>query len=85
MPPEINFSSIADCTVPIHIFSAGEDNWSDSHDTDYLFKQISQVWTSFDAKLFTRIYKPSEHERQLKNLPSASHLSFFIGKDMSYT
>ena len=83
LPPEINFSLLSSCSIPIHIFSAGQDQWADTCDTDYLYKQISQVWSLNTADL-TRTYSDSQYERNLHHFPNASHLSFFIGKDMSY-
>ena len=84
LPPEVNFSTLAECSIPIHIFSAGHDQWAASYDTDYLYRQISQVY-SVDYTSLTRVYSECPHERYHHNFPNASHLSFFIGKDMNYT
>lgn len=33
LPPEVNFTSLTESKMPIHIFSAGQDQWSDTVDT----------------------------------------------------
>ena len=38
LPPDINFSAVAEIDVPVHIFSAGHDQWAHKLDTEYLYK-----------------------------------------------
>lgn len=37
LPPEVNFSAVAETNVPVHIFATDHDQWAHKYDTGYLF------------------------------------------------
>lgn len=62
LPPEYNLMAIGEANVPIHVFAADSDQWSNIWDTEYLYRQISEVRNITLSDLQNR-YNKSPFER----------------------
>ena len=77
-PPAVDFSVISKSTVPIFMFATKQDTWSDMQDQETLYQKLSEAKDE-DSGMFLK----SKGLRWFQEL-DGSHLSYFIGKDMSY-